>query len=94
MNRNDAGSILRKIVYATTVALALMSSARAEYLGTAQQQSACRPDVFRLCAAEIPSTGRIVACLRAKMSRLSPSCRSVFTGDASEQTMPARAPLR
>jgi hypothetical protein len=34
-----------------------------EYRGTAEQQMACTPDVWRLCGAQIPDGDRIVACL-------------------------------
>jgi len=34
-----------------------------EYRGTAEQQMACTPDVWRLCGAQIPDVDRIVrAC--------------------------------
>jgi hypothetical protein len=46
--------------------------------GTPVQKRACRPDVYRLCAAEIPSVRAIVRCLKSNMSRLSPDCRAVF----------------
>jgi hypothetical protein len=53
-------------------------SARAQ--GTQHEREACTPDVFRLCAGEIPSVKRIVACLNAKRSQLSPACRVVMNG--------------
>jgi hypothetical protein len=46
--------------------------------GTAAQKRACRPDVYRLCAGEIPNVRDIVRCLRANRSRLSPDCSAVF----------------
>lgn len=49
--------------------------------GTADEQQACTPDVFRLCSAQIPSETRIVACLNRNMAKLSPACRSVMRGD-------------
>ena len=64
-------------------ALAPISGASAQQPGTPVQKRACRPDVYRLCAAEIPSVRAIVRCLKANMSRLSPECRSVFDGGAS-----------
>jgi hypothetical protein len=54
------------------------AQAQGEYRGTPAQQRACRPDVFRLCAAEIPNVRAITRCLENKMSRLSPDCRAVF----------------
>lgn len=60
------------------VGTATAASAQGEYRGTPAQQRACRPDVFRLCAGEIPNVKAITACLAARVSRLSPDCRAVF----------------
>jgi hypothetical protein len=46
---------------------------------SADAESACTPDVFRLCRAQIPSENRIVACLKQNKARLSPACRKVFS---------------
>lgn len=56
----------------------LPSAAAAQPPGTAAQKRACRPDVYRLCAGEIPNVNAIVRCLRVKRSQLSPDCRAVF----------------
>jgi hypothetical protein len=47
-------------------------------ISTPAQRAACRPDVFRLCAGEIPSVSAITACLRRKKASLSDACRAVF----------------
>jgi hypothetical protein len=47
-------------------------------LATAEQRRACTPDVYRLCASEIPSVSAITACLRRKKASLSDACRAVF----------------
>ena len=47
-------------------------------IATAEQRRACTPDVYRLCAGEIPSVTAITACLRRKKSSLSEACRAVF----------------
>src|SRR5437588_8536857 len=60
--------------------LGASSASAQEYRGTAEQQSACMSDVFRLCSSEIPDVGRIVACLKREKPRLSDGCRSVFGG--------------
>ena len=57
---------------------AAAAPAAAQQPGTSAQKRACRPDVYRLCAGEIPSVNKIVRCLRAKKSQLSPDCRAVF----------------
>lgn len=49
-----------------------------DYRGTAQQQMACTPDVWRLCSDQVPDVNRIVACLQQNTPRLSPGCRAVF----------------
>ena len=51
-----------------------------EYRGTPGQQAACRPDVFRFCAGEIPDVRAITRCLERNMSRLSSGCQGVFAG--------------
>lgn len=68
-------------------ALALCTIATASYaLGTAEQRTACTPDVFRLCSSEIPNVDGIIACMKAKKSSLSPACRAVFDDTASTKT--------
>jgi len=71
----------RAHLLATLMLLAASTSfamAAGEQPGTPAQKRACRPDVYRLCAAEIPNVRDIVRCLRQNMSRLSPDCRAVF----------------
>jgi hypothetical protein len=50
------------------------------YQGTQDAQSACTPDVFRLCQQYIPNRGPIVACLVRYRAYLSPACRTFFAG--------------
>lgn len=57
---------------------AVLAQDNTEQQGTAAQRIACTPDVFRLCAQEIPNADRIVACLKQEMAYLSPACRAVF----------------
>ncbi len=47
-------------------------------LATAEQKRACTPDVYRLCAGEIPNVRAITACLRRQKANLSEACRAVF----------------
>jgi len=58
---------------------------RLENRGTAEEQAACTPDVFRLCARFIPSEPRIVACLMQSRPQLSPACGRVFGAAAPRQ---------
>ena len=46
--------------------------------GTPAQRRACTPDVYRLCAGEIPNVAAITACLRRQKASLSEACRAVF----------------
>jgi hypothetical protein len=47
-------------------------------LATPEQKRACTPDVYRLCAGEIPNVRAITACLRRRKANLSDACRVVF----------------
>jgi len=46
--------------------------------GTPEQRKARTPDVYRLCAGEIPNARAITACLRRQKASLSPACAAVF----------------
>lgn len=58
--------------------------------GTFEEQMACTPDVFRLCASEIPDSDRIVECLNKKHTELSPECRKVIDTPEEPQKPHAR----
>jgi hypothetical protein len=80
----------RKMAYTMVIGLTLSSYVSASYaLGTAEQRAACTPDVFRLCASEIPNVDNIVACMKAKKPSLSPACRAVFNAPAN-RVMPEK----
>jgi hypothetical protein len=67
------------LAVAFSLVLALFTAGRAmAEPGTAEQRRACRPDVYRLCAGEIPNVAAITACLRARKASLSDACRAVF----------------
>jgi hypothetical protein len=59
------------------LAQAATSPARAD-IATPEQKKACTPDVYRLCAGEIPNVRAITACLRRQKANLSEACRAVF----------------
>lgn len=46
-------------------------------IATPEQKRACTPDVYRLCAGEIPNVRAITFCLRRQKSNLSDACRAV-----------------
>ena len=59
------------------LALSTSHSASAA-LATPEQRRACTPDVYRLCAGEIPNVRAITNCLRRQKASLSEPCRAVF----------------
>jgi hypothetical protein len=61
------------------LALTLVTTGSASAaLATPEQKKACTPDVYRLCAGEIPNVRAITACLRRQKASLSNACRAVF----------------
>ena len=87
MNRCETRIIGRKLGYAAVAAASLFASSvsiaaagdeRYDSISTIAQRRACTPDVYRLCAGEIPSVSGITACLKRKKASLSDACRAVF----------------
>ncbi|TGD97360.1 hypothetical protein [Methylobacterium nonmethylotrophicum] len=71
----------------TVVTLCGATAALAE--ATSAQRAACTPDVWRLCASEIPNIPGITACLRREKPKLSPACRQVMNeADREAATRP------
>lgn len=72
----------RKVVFSTckrvAVVLGIASAGSAIAQGTSEQRRACTPDVYRLCAGEIPNVRAITACLVRQKGNLSPACRSAM----------------
>jgi len=69
---------MRMFVVIAVLGMASISARPA--LGQSQaDQDACRPDVMRLCAQEIPDRDRIVGCLTRSKLQLSPACSVVFS---------------
>jgi hypothetical protein len=68
----------RRVAAALGLALTLVSASSAFALGTPEQRRACTPDVYRLCAGEIPNVKAITACLQRQKGNLSPACRSAM----------------
>lgn len=58
--------------------VACLGPASAQDRSLQADEDACRPDVFRLCASDIPDETGIVACLNSKVASLSPQCRAVI----------------
>jgi hypothetical protein len=77
-SRSGAASLERRLAFGAILAVLATGCAAAEP-GTQEQRRACTPDVYRLCAGEIPNVRAITACLRRQRASLSEACRAVFT---------------
>lgn len=82
------GKISIEKMFIAGIAAALITFAQTgasfAHSGTAEEQSACTPDVLSLCFWEIPSEERIVACLNKNIKKLSPACRTVIEGPSDK----------
>jgi hypothetical protein len=58
--------------------MSLFATGSAFALGTPEQRKACTPDIYRLCAGEIPNARAITACLRRQKANPSEACKAVF----------------
>ena len=58
--------------------IVLPTAASAEFKPTAEQRAACTSDAMSLCRAALMSMDRVVSCLQAKKTQLSPKCRAQF----------------
>jgi hypothetical protein len=67
-----------KAASALGVILTFAAASSALALGTPEQRRACTPDVYRLCAGEIPNVKAITACLMRQKGNLSSACRSAM----------------
>ena len=74
----QSAKLVRLAAVAAGLMLTLLSAGSAFALGTPEQRKACTPDVYRLCAGEIPNVSAITACLRRNKASLSDACRVVF----------------
>lgn len=68
----------RRLAAAIGLGLTLISINPAFAIGTPEQRRACTPDVYRLCAGEIPNVRAITACLVRQKGNLSPACRAAM----------------
>ena len=65
-------STVRKLSVALTVAASFSAiSSTSSFAFSAEAQSMCTGDAFRLCSSEIPNVDRIVACLKRERPNLS-----------------------
>jgi hypothetical protein len=68
----------RRVAAALALVLTLLSASSAFAIGTPEQRKACTPDVYRLCAGEIPNVRAITACLQRHRASLSDACRTAM----------------
>ena len=66
------------LILACTVALPTVALAQ-QNRGSAEDQMACTPDVYRLCSGDIPDEDAITACLQQHKPQLSSGCKAVFS---------------
>ena len=52
---------------------------------SAEAQSMCTSDAFRLCSSEIPNIPKITACMIKNRANLSVGCRTVMDREAAAQ---------
>ena len=80
MTAKDLSSLVtsRRLAAAVGLGLILASATSAFAIGTPEQRRACTPDVYRLCAGEIPNVGAITACLQRHRGSLSEACRAAM----------------
>ena len=79
-------STLRKAGLALAFAASISAvSSTSSFAFSAEAQSMCSGDAFRLCSSEIPNIPKITACMVSKRSSLSPSCRTVLDRDLAAQ---------
>ena len=68
----------RALALGFLLALIAGGAVHAQQGSTPEQRRACTPDVYRLCAGEIPNVRAITACLRRQKASLSSACAAVF----------------
>jgi hypothetical protein len=56
----------------------LPTAAVAEFKPSAELQSACRSDAFKLCKPYLMNMDKVTACLTAKKAEANPRCRAQY----------------
>ena len=60
-------------------------SSNSSFAFSAEAQSMCTGDAFRLCSSEIPNIPAITACMFKHKAQLSTGCRTVMDRDLAAQ---------
>jgi len=79
---------MNKMTLGLVAALALVAGpalAEDRVIEGAEIASACAGDVVKLCAGVIPGEGRVKACVKNSLSKLSQSCRDTIAHEVSAQ---------
>ena len=72
------------VVLAVAASLSAVTST-SSYAFSAEAQSQCTGDAFRLCSSEIPNISKITACMMKQRTSLSSGCRAVMDRDLAAQ---------
>ena len=72
------------VVLAVAASLSAVTST-AGHAFSAEAQSQCTGDAFRLCSSDIPSIPKITACMMKNRTSLSSGCRAVMDRDLAAQ---------
>ena len=72
------------LIVAFAVSISAISST-SSFAFSAEAQSMCSGDAFRLCSSEIPNIPKITACMIKQRSNLSAGCRTVLDRDLAAQ---------
>jgi hypothetical protein len=73
------------VVLAFAASFSALSST-SSFAFSAEAQSMCTGDAFRLCSSEIPNVPKITACMIKQRANLSSGCRTVLDRDLAAQS--------
>jgi hypothetical protein len=63
----------------------LTVSSTSSFAFSAEAQSMCSGDAFRLCSSDIPNIPKITSCMISKRASLSTGCRTLLDRDLAAQ---------
>jgi len=79
-------STVRNVSVALALAVSFSAiSSTSGFAFSAEAQSMCSGDAFRLCSSEIPNIPKITACMIKQRTSLSSGCRAVMDRDLAAQ---------
>ena len=77
---------VRKVSLALVLAASFSAvTSTSGFAFSAEAQSQCTGDAFRLCSSEIPNISKITACMMKQRANLSSGCRAVMDRDLAAQ---------